>query len=512
MTAALAHRGPDADGFHFDGPVGLRPSPAEGDRPRRQPPAAPLRRRRDRRRVQRRDLQLSRVAPRARGAPATCSRTQGDGEVLVHGWRQWGRALLDRIAGMFAFALWDRERRELFLARDHLGVKPLYYAWHAGALVFGSELKALLPFPGLPRDARSRRARALSRMPVHPGAAQHLRRGAQAAGGALARGARRQARRPARSGGRRTCRSTRSSDAARPTRSTRELRALGANRCWSPTCRSARSSAAASIRGSSPRSPREASGRAARHVQSRLHRPRRRQRARRGGARRAAHRQPPPLPDAGARRRAARARALGRRVRRAVRRPGRAADDAARRIRARDGDRRADRRRRRRSVRRLRQLREAPARGADHRACSARAARRCRGCSAACRRASRATASSRPPAEPRARRYATIPNIFDALLRARVFHRRVPRAAARRASPIAPRRSTTSAIRRRTSTTCSTSTRGCGCPTTCSPRSTARRWRFRSKRACRISTTTSTAGARGSTRRIRSAATRASCC
>ena len=58
--------------------------------------------------------------------------------------------MLDRIAGMFAFALWDRERRELFLARDHLCVKPLYYAWHDGALAFGSELKALRPFPGLP--------------------------------------------------------------------------------------------------------------------------------------------------------------------------------------------------------------------------------------------------------------------------------------------------------------------------------------------------------------------------
>src|SRR5207247_9365988 len=64
---------------------------------------------------------------------------------------QWGERLVDRLSGMFAFAVWDRARRQLFLARDHLGVKPLYYAWHAGSLVFGSEIKALLPFPGLPR-------------------------------------------------------------------------------------------------------------------------------------------------------------------------------------------------------------------------------------------------------------------------------------------------------------------------------------------------------------------------
>ena len=72
--------------------------------------------------------------------------TNGDGEVLVHGWRLWGRELLTKISGMFAFAIWDRERGELFLARDHLGVKPLYYAWHAGSFVFGSKSRRCCAF------------------------------------------------------------------------------------------------------------------------------------------------------------------------------------------------------------------------------------------------------------------------------------------------------------------------------------------------------------------------------
>jgi asparagine synthase (glutamine-hydrolysing) len=54
-------------------------------------------------------------------------RTRSDTEVLVNGWRQWGAGLLDRLEGMFAFALWDRSRQSLLLARDRFGKKPLYY-------------------------------------------------------------------------------------------------------------------------------------------------------------------------------------------------------------------------------------------------------------------------------------------------------------------------------------------------------------------------------------------------
>jgi asparagine synthase (glutamine-hydrolysing) len=72
-------------------------------------------------------------------------RTRSDTEVIVHGWEEWGERCVDHLRGMFAFALWDRNRQTLFLARDRLGVKPLYYGLLAdGHLVFGSELKSLL--------------------------------------------------------------------------------------------------------------------------------------------------------------------------------------------------------------------------------------------------------------------------------------------------------------------------------------------------------------------------------
>jgi len=80
-------------------------------------------------------------------------RTKSDTEVIVHAWEAWGEACVERFRGMFAFALWDRNRETLFLARDRLGVKPLYYAVLGdGHIVFGSELKSLAAHPGLARD------------------------------------------------------------------------------------------------------------------------------------------------------------------------------------------------------------------------------------------------------------------------------------------------------------------------------------------------------------------------
>lgn len=67
-------------------------------------------------------------------------RTQCDTEVIVHAWEQWGEDCVERFRGMFAFAVWDRNCETLFLARDRLGIKPLYYALLPdGHLIFGSE-------------------------------------------------------------------------------------------------------------------------------------------------------------------------------------------------------------------------------------------------------------------------------------------------------------------------------------------------------------------------------------
>lgn len=74
-----------------------------------------------------------------------------DTEVLLHGLRHWGLGVLDKLHGMFAFAWWDGESRELLLVRDRIGVKPLYFAHNNGRLLFASEIKALLEDPGLPR-------------------------------------------------------------------------------------------------------------------------------------------------------------------------------------------------------------------------------------------------------------------------------------------------------------------------------------------------------------------------
>src|SRR3989454_766899 len=71
-------------------------------------------------------------------------RTRSDTEVLVHGYEQWGEAMLDRLNGQFAFAIYDRRMQSVFLARDRFGILPLYYAERDGDLYFASEVKALL--------------------------------------------------------------------------------------------------------------------------------------------------------------------------------------------------------------------------------------------------------------------------------------------------------------------------------------------------------------------------------
>jgi asparagine synthase (glutamine-hydrolysing) len=74
-----------------------------------------------------------------------------DTEVVLRAYERWGHECVHRFRGMFAFALWDNRRREMWLVRDRLGVKPLYYTFYGGKFRFASEIKALLTDPGLPR-------------------------------------------------------------------------------------------------------------------------------------------------------------------------------------------------------------------------------------------------------------------------------------------------------------------------------------------------------------------------
>ena len=147
MTDVLAHRGPDGSGIWTEAGVGLGHRRlaiidlASGDQP-----------------MASADGQLVVVfngeiynfqALRAElEQGGAIFRTNSDTEVILHGWRQWGQDCVKRFNGMFAFALYDQTRRSLFLARDRLGVKPLFYAELGdGAVIFASELKGLLAHP-----------------------------------------------------------------------------------------------------------------------------------------------------------------------------------------------------------------------------------------------------------------------------------------------------------------------------------------------------------------------------
>jgi asparagine synthase (glutamine-hydrolysing) len=147
MAGRLVHRGPDDDGFHVAGAIGLasrRLSIIDVDTGRQ-----PVSNEDGTVHVVLNGEIYNFVELRGRlEAAGHRFRTRTDTEVLVHLWEDHGVGLLDHVRGMFALALWDARRRELLLARDRLGEKPLFYALVPGrTLVFGSELKAVLADP-----------------------------------------------------------------------------------------------------------------------------------------------------------------------------------------------------------------------------------------------------------------------------------------------------------------------------------------------------------------------------
>ncbi len=156
MVEQLRHRGPDGRGIYLSGPIGLghrRLAITDPSSEGRQPMA---------------DEEGSfwiildgeiynhpelREDLRALGHRFT---TAADAEVILHAYEEWGQDCLHRFNGVWAFAIWDGRRRELFCARDRLGVKPFYYTLTGGSFLFASEIKALLAHPVVGRRPNDR--------------------------------------------------------------------------------------------------------------------------------------------------------------------------------------------------------------------------------------------------------------------------------------------------------------------------------------------------------------------
>ncbi len=147
MTAAIAHRGPDGGGVLADGPVGLGArrlaiidlTDAASQPLRNEDGTVAVAYNGEVYNFRALRAELERSGHRFR--------SRSDTEVVVHAYEEWGEGCVERLEGMFAFALWDSARRRLLLARDRFGVKPLYWRWRDGELIFGSEVKALLAHP-----------------------------------------------------------------------------------------------------------------------------------------------------------------------------------------------------------------------------------------------------------------------------------------------------------------------------------------------------------------------------
>ena len=151
MVDTLRHRGPDAVGYHVEGRASLGVARlriidlATGDQPIANEDESV-------RAVLNGEIYNYRALREALAARGHVFSTGADTEVLVHAWEEHGERCVDVLNGMFAFAIWDERRQQLFLARDRMGEKPLYWARADGALVFGSELRTVLTHPAVSRE------------------------------------------------------------------------------------------------------------------------------------------------------------------------------------------------------------------------------------------------------------------------------------------------------------------------------------------------------------------------
>ena len=150
MNNAIAHRGPDGEGFYIDKDVALghrRLSIIDlstGDQPMFNEDGNIV--------IVFNGEIYNYVELKSELQKKHKFKTKSDTEVLIHGYEQWGKELPKKLRGMFAFAIYDKKKKTLFMARDHFGIKPIYYAQMNGTFMFGSEIKSLMQHPSFEKE------------------------------------------------------------------------------------------------------------------------------------------------------------------------------------------------------------------------------------------------------------------------------------------------------------------------------------------------------------------------
>lgn len=151
MNGQIVHRGPDSDGFYYSDHVGLAARRLSiidlvtGDQPIfNEDKSVAI--------VFNGEIYNYQSLHQELVKKGHKFKTKSDTETLVHAYEEYGYQMLSRLNGMFAFAIWDKKKSKLFVARDHAGIKPLYYYENGSQLIFGSETKTILAYPGVPRE------------------------------------------------------------------------------------------------------------------------------------------------------------------------------------------------------------------------------------------------------------------------------------------------------------------------------------------------------------------------